>query len=557
MPEEPPSIEALQRVVERERRARSEAESLLERKSLELWDLNQQLASQAATEKGKFQKLFDSALDGILLHTEDGKIVDANGRICRMLGLSHDALLGQKVIDLHPENQRLVGRSAFDQTLRSGEALFVCEFVRADGSTFTAEVSASSFRVGGETLIQGVVRDITERQRRNRELREARKEADRANHAKSMFLAAMSHEIRTPLNAVLGYVDLMLQDQREADDEHRLGIIRRSGDRLLSLVNDLLDFARIESGEIELADDAFDLRQLFNDVVDLIGPMAESGAIEIHTVVDDSVPIRIAGDERRLQQVLLNLVVNAIRHSSGSRIEIDCRCEKNTIRLSVRDDGVGFPESMKDVLFEPFAQLDSAGEEQTSSAGLGIAICARLLEAMGGTIEACAPDEGGADFICQWPLRDAAPEEKLGNSKTSADLTASGEGVVLVVEDDPVNAEILSLMLNKLGFETIHVVNGKDAIELVSEHSGLCGILMDMRMPGMDGLETTKRLRSGEAGERGHSLPIIGATANAMEEDRQACLNAGMTDYLAKPVRLSSLRRCLHQVGLLVHQAEP
>jgi len=557
MPEEPPSADALRRVIDRERRARAEAESLLEHKSLELWELNQQLASQAATEKGKFHKLFESALDGILLHTEDGRIIDANRRFCKMLGLGLESLQRLNVIDLHPEHSRILGRGAFDEIRRSGEALFVCDFLRGDGSTFAAEVSASSFRVGGETLIQGVVRDITERQKANQELQQAREEAESANHAKSMFLAAMSHEIRTPLNAVLGYVELMLQDPRGEEDQRRLGIIRQSGDRLLSLVNDLLDFARIESGKIDLNEETFDPSTMVREVIELTRLMAGSKGIECSAVLADDTPTTILGDEQRLQQVLLNLVVNAIRHSAGTKVKIVCKPDGGHLAFSVEDNGSGLPETLRENIFEPFAQLDSAARTPKRGAGLGLAICSRLLAAMNGSIETTQAEEGGAKFICRIPLRDADTPEKPREIAPSPDRPLSDMGTLLVVEDEAINAEILSLMLQKFGFETVHVESGEEAIKRVAEHANLAAILMDMRMPGMDGLQTTKELRAGKAGELGRTIPIIAVTANAMEEDHQACRKAGMTDYLAKPVRLSVLHQSLQRAGLLDQSDEP
>ncbi|MBL8938105.1 MAG: response regulator [Archangium sp.] len=369
-------------------------------------------------------------------------------------------------------------------------------------------------------------------------LNQAREAAEAANREKSRFLAKVSHEIRTPLNGVLGTTELAMLDEVSLVTRERLATIHRSGGTLLALINDLLDHARVESGRFELQSAPFLPAQVVGEIVDLNRARAQAKGLTLSAELEVPASLRLLGDAVRLKQVLGNLVTNAIKFTpAGSivvRVEGQAEGTHHRLRLSVRDTGPGIDAADQSRLFLPFSQLSV----DTSGTGLGLAISRQLVEAMNGRLLLSSEVGKGSTFTLELLLAqtDLSPQ----HTPVSTEWRFSGRA--LVVDDNSINIGVASGLLSKLGLEVMTAGNGAEALEVLArDHFDL--VLMDLQMPVLDGLSATRAVRA-----RGDATPIVALTANAMQEDLQACLDAGMTDCLTKPLRLPRLIELLLRV---------
>lgn len=390
------------------------------------------------------------------------------------------------------------------------------------------------------------------------DLREAKEIAERANEAKSLFLATMSHEIRTPLNGIIGFTDLMAEgDLTEMQKEH-LVTIRKSGDILLHIINDVLDFSRIESGGVQIEQIEFNPAELIEETMAIHAHGALSKKLSLSFDVDASVPKKVMGDSARLRQVLMNLIGNAIKFTQAGGVFIQLNAEAGKLNFEVRDTGVGFEQSQARNLFKPFQQADASTTRRFGGTGLGLAISYRLLDLMGGGISAQSAPGKGSVFSFHIPLSESlgassteVPRESGVLRQANSESHANGQ-TILVAEDNMVNAKLLKILLEKLGYIVLIAENGREAIDTLMLHPECAAILMDVRMPIMDGTEAVRRLRAGEAGELGKTIPIVAITASVLPADQQACIEAGMDDFFMKPFRPEDLTSALRKVGVLV-----
>ncbi|QOR39844.1 response regulator [Billgrantia diversa] len=376
----------------------------------------------------------------------------------------------------------------------------------------------------------------------SRKLQSTAQRAEAASQSKSEFLATVSHEIRTPLNGVIGMSDLLLDQPIDAQSREYARTLHVSAARLLELINDILDFSKIESGKLELERRSFRLTALIEDACELFAPRARDKGLELVIQVSPALPEQLLGDPTRLRQVLLNLLSNAIKFTEHGEVRVEATLNaQGQLNLAVCDTGPGIAEDKLARLFEPFRQGDASTARRYGGTGLGLAISRRLAEAMDGSIGVDSRPGQGSCFWIELPLEPAHDDHEAEVPEPTR-MEPSVGGRVLLVEDDPVNQQVAVALLGRLGCEVDVVESGGRALALAGRDA-FDMIFMDVQMPGMDGLETTRRLR--EAGGWCARVPIVAMTAGGPGAERERCLAAGMTDYLVKPLRRTELATSL------------
>jgi signal transduction histidine kinase/ActR/RegA family two-component response regulator len=372
--------------------------------------------------------------------------------------------------------------------------------------------------------------------------------AEAANRAKASFLAMMSHEIRTPMNGVLGVAELLRGKLADPEQQKLLDILTGSGESLLRIINDILDFSKIEAEKLELQPRPFLLAGLLAEIEGLLMTQARAKDIDFVIDAESGLPEAVTGDRQRLSQVLLNLGNNAVKFTDRGEVRLVVRRigpEQGTphVEFSVHDTGIGISSESLQRLFTPFGQVDDGGARRDGGTGLGLVISQKLVKLMGGQITVTSEPRRGSVFRFAIDL----PPGEVPDSGAAPAPAARGDSLsVLVAEDNAVNQTIIEAMLKQLGHRALLVANGRQALEaLARERFDL--VLMDCNMPELDGLEATRQLRAGAAGPHAAHVTVIALTANAMGGDREACLAAGMNDFLAKPVSIHLLREAIER----------
>jgi PAS domain S-box-containing protein len=478
------------------------------------------------------------------------QIVAVSAATIESTGWTREEFLSKTLLDIAPPEEH-PGMLEYAAASVRGES-FGYQHARPrrhlckDGSILDVEVTSDDVVINGRRCRVCLCQDVGERNRAAAELAAARDQAVEASNMKSAFLANMSHEIRTPMNGVIGMTELLLDMNLTVEQRECARQIARSGEQMLAIINDILDLSKIETGRLELDIAAFELPETIRQACSMAGVQAHSRGLELRVEIDETVPERVRGDGRRLHQVVLNLVANAIKFTPAGSVVVRVAARGARVRVGVTDTGIGIdPESLEQ-MFEPFVQADVSTTRLYGGSGLGLAIARDLVELMGGTISAQSEPGTGSTFSFEVELAAAdGPDAATDCAQpTLAQIAASWSAppLVLIAEDSQINQIVAARALERCGCRVEVVGDGARALRAL-ESSRYDLVLMDCQMPGMDGYEATTELRRREGAER--RTPVVAMTAQAMDGDRRRCLAAGMDDYISKPMRSSELMELL------------
>jgi PAS domain S-box-containing protein len=487
-----------------------------------------------------------------------GRILYANDRFCASAGYPREEFLGNThgivKSGVHgPDFYRELWSTILDGMVWKGE---MCNRSKSgELYWFASTIVPLTGPNGQPDQFIGICTDITRRKAAEADLQSAKEIAEAANRAKSEFLANMSHEIRTPMNGIIGMTDLALHTELTAEQRDYLLTVKTSADALLTIINDILDFSKIEAGKLGIEAIPFDLPTLIGEPVRLLAPRADEKQLRCVSRIASSVPAQVIGDPVRLRQILLNLLGNAIKFTEVGEVAIEVAAkvgagETALLHFAVRDTGIGIPPDKQEHIFEAFAQEDSSTSRRFGGTGLGLSICSRLVELMHGRMWLESTQGVGSSFHFELELPVIAAE--TGTAKTAVpDVTSTtNNGAstraahVLLVEDNAVNQRVATVLLERRGHHVRLAQNGIEALDALVD-GRFDVILMDMQMPLMDGLEATREIRKREIAAGVARTPIIAMTANAMQGDREICIEAGMDDYVSKPIRADLMYEAL------------
>ncbi len=529
----------------------------------------------------------EAAIDGIFAVDEQGRVASFNRRFCEMWNIPSDLLaqrqkdhenfndfpLGAFLINSHlPEVLTELLELTYDNpdVVRNGEVIYGDRTF----DYYTSPVSSDQNRFFG---LIWCFRDITAKKEAElrqwqlmEDLRKAKEQAEEAVRTKAAFLAMMSHEIRTPINGVIGMTQLLADTELAPEQSKFVRTIQVSGEILLSVINDILDFSKIESGKLELETSPLDLRVLVRDIYDVQLPKAREKKLKFEVSMHPNVPYFVVGDVTRLRQILLNLVTNALKFTDMGAVRIGVKLAESQVPtagvpfqllFSVTDTGIGISEEQMQRLFQPFSQATAATARKYGGTGLGLLICKKLVESMGGKIQVESQMDQGStfSFTVTTEIAQQQPTQILQEQVTAANGLSQRLGdrlplKILIAEDNLINQELAMAMLIKIGYQPDVVDNGLAVLEALQvNHYDL--LLLDVQMPEMDGLETADYLvHHWEDLQTGYERPtIIAMTASAMQGDREMCLRAGMDDYISKPIMMESLQRTIEKWAISGH----
>ncbi len=496
-------------------------------------------------EKKQYQTLIQVASDGIHILDEEGNVLECSQSFADLLGYSYEDALKLNVKDWDdkfPKDQL----TSIIKDLMLSPKTFETIHKKKTGDTFDAQINAKGIKLDGRMCLYASTRDISAQKKLQHDLTLEKLKAEHALNTKSRFLANMSHEIRTPLNGILGLTNLVLDQKLDEETKEFVTGIKNSGNSLLTIINDILDLSKMEAEKLKIEEISLDLHQLLKTSMYPFDSIVKEKGVKLKLYIDESVPRYIQGDPVRIQQILTNLINNAIKFTSKGSIcvSIDCTNQTNDyakLEFKVKDTGIGISKKNIDKLFNTFEQLDSSITREFGGTGLGLSICQNLVQMMGGEISVESTLNRGSCFIFTLNLP-LSSEESINSSQRnikSFKKFRKNLGLnILLVEDNKTNQVIAQKFLEKLGMNKIDIANnGQEAIDLATKnHYEL--IFMDVQMPVMGGYEATWKLKK----EYNIDSYIIGLSANAFEEDKSKAKEVGMDDYLEKPVKLEKLQ---------------
>lgn len=519
------------------------------------------LEANALHEKLRLQTLLDNTIDSVITINHFGTIENYNKASIKLFGYQADEVIGENITKLMPASYRDLHKLGMARFLSTEETRIIgkpveVEALHKNGSTFPIELTLSDFKWEDKYLFTGIARNISEQKAEQQALMQAKLEAERANNAKSEFLSAMSHELRTPLNGILGFSQLLLNDQNESlsdNQQHNLKQIMHSGKHLLSLINDVLELSEIESGRIKTSDDHVPLASVFEECLPLLNTLAQQQ--RVHIEVQDGTNAVILADFTKLKQVFINLVSNAIKYNKSDGkvlISATVQTHNSTLKLTITDTGMGIPSDKQEHVFTAFERLGQ--ERNIEGTGVGLSISKRLIEAMGGSIDFVSTAGKGTSFWLELPLSNdqknhqnqmakyKEQEQEASLSQRWTDNEPDGKHkLVMYIEDNPANIRLLEVFFSRFRHIDLHSCENAEAGIASLDNLRPDIILMDINLPGMSGIEATRKLRDMPDFS---NIPVIAITAAAMEENIEAAGDL-FAAYITKPVNFSLLTRTM------------
>ncbi|ESQ88864.1 hypothetical protein ABAC460_13875 [Asticcacaulis sp. AC460] len=501
------------------------------------------IAKRAERLAASLNAIVDSSDDAIVSKTLDGVITSWNPSAVRILGYSPEEAIGQHIGLIIPPD-RIDEEYAIMGKVKAGQKVDHFETVRRhkDGSFVELAVTVSPL-LDGQGRVMGatkVARPIAETKQTERALRES-------NRRKDEFLANMSHELRTPMNAVIGLAHILsLSQNLNPKEQQCVSMLRQSGDNLLVLINNLLDFSKLEADALQLETVEFNPADIVEQTVILMQIKAQEKGLPIRIGYDRDLKDRYCGDPVRLQQILTNLLANAVKFTDEGQIEINVRLKSEHLADSilvfeVSDTGIGIAEDKADIIFDKFTQADASTTRKYGGSGLGLSICQAIARAMEGTISVVSRPGIGSTFTVELPFMNASRQSLLTPRSEAPERQHRN---VLVVEDYEPNTLVATTMIEHLGYSFDVAQNGMEALRK-AERGTFDVILMDIQMPGMDGFESTRLIRDYEAEQHMEPTPIVAMTAHVLDKDKNLCIEAGMNDFIPKPFDPGLLRDIL------------
>jgi two-component system sensor histidine kinase/response regulator len=506
--------------------------------------------------------LVEASTDLIAYGSLEGEVLFLNQAGRRMVGIDPNrSVRGERILDyVVEEGQKHFLESVLPLAMREGQWAGETRFKNFSGGASIPMWQSVFFITEHQTnrrvAIATICRDLTQRKREESEIQAARQAAEAGNRAKTTFLANMSHELRTPMNGILGMAELLLTTELSPEQRRYAQVVLASGQNLLSIVNHILDLSKIEAGKVVLEELSFELGQVLESATQTLAFEARRKGLEFTCVVDPGAPRLLRGDPGRLRQVITNLTANAVKFTTVGRVTITVGVaaqdeRMTTLRFTIEDTGIGVAEGQALDLFSPFVQGDQSTTRKFGGTGLGLAISKQLVELMGGQIGFESKPGTGSCFrftVCLEKQPEGSATTSRAASLPSAPHKSAARPLqharILLAEDHPVNREVMLAILGKLGYKAVPVPDGREAVKAVqTEPYDL--VLMDCQMPEMDGYEATRLIRIPATGALNPRIPIVAVTAGAMAGDRQKCIEAGMDDYLSKPVEPAKLARML------------
>ncbi|MEO5377389.1 MAG: PAS domain S-box protein [Magnetococcus sp. DMHC-6] len=513
-------------------------------------DISQRKQQENELILGQFS--LEQTHEAVFWIADTGRFFFVNQAACRLLGYSKEALIGKSVTDLGPGFPRKVWPSQWDELQRKGNLSFETVARCSDGSVFPIEVTASFQKYNHQPYVLAFLRDISER-KRHEAMREAKLEAEAANQAKSAFLTTMSHEIRSPINAIMGMGEMLSEANLPFEYKQHLDVLIKNQEILFALLSNLLDLSELESGQLKIERSLFHLDTLMKRVIDTFQPLIHAERVTITYHEEPALLLHRWGDPVRLRQILTNLISNAIHLFPNGTLAIQIQQERHQmdgVRFSIVASGREIPLSLLNTLFEANSQSQATSGPSLGGATLRLSICKHLVEQMGGKIWAESRGKVGGGFHFFLNLEPC--EEEINPLEPIVQETVIEQPKknvlrILVAEDAPDNAMVMSSFLSKTGYQLEIVQNGALAVEAFQKGS-FDLILMDIRMPVLDGLAATAQIRQLEKEKNLSPIPIIALTAHTFKADRDRCLQAGCTLHLSKPIRKKRLLETIDQV---------